>query len=153
MTFQCWSSDEVEYRLNEAARTLRHMKLGGHAIPSTQVTYWPEVVRSAVEAYGWEEEKPKRGRPSAQAIDRMDQAIGWLLILTDDERRIVWARSERMPWAWMASVDEEGRLAKGRSTYLLKRIYSDALDKITAHVNAPYILQQIESVWSRGTAA
>ena len=40
-------------------------------------------------------------RPAAaspEAIDRMDEVLGWLCWLEPEERRLVWLRAEGLPW-------------------------------------------------------
>lgn len=145
-----WSADQVEYWLLDAAQTLRAMKLSGRDFPSQRATYWPEVVHSSVEAYGWESAGMRRPAPAADKIDKMDAAISWLLLLTGDERRVVWARCsagyKRMPWRYMEDID-------GRSGKTLKGIYDGALNRIVAHLNAPAIEAGIQRYFSGGTLA
>ena len=33
-----------------------------------------------------------------EAIDRMDEALDWLMWLEPEERRLVWLRAEGLPW-------------------------------------------------------
>ena len=53
-------------------------------------------------------------RPAAaapEAIDRMDEALGWLCWLEPEERRLVWLRAEGLPWKRITR-----RLGIGRTT-------------------------------------
>ena len=60
-----------------------------------------DVVRNAIEGYGWENQRGERGRlrppvPDSERIDRMDEALGWIPLIPRDRyvlRRIVGARS------------------------------------------------------------
>ena len=46
-----------------------------------------------------------------EAIDRMDEALAWLVLAGPEERRLVWLRAEGMPWKWITR-----RLGVGRTT-------------------------------------
>ena len=46
----------------------------------------------------------RHARPAAaapEAIDRMDEALGWLMWLEPEERQLVWLRAEGLPWKWI----------------------------------------------------
>ena len=55
--------------------------------------------------------RPTPPAPSPEAIDRMDEALGWLLWLEPEERQLVWLRAEGLPWKWITR-----RLGIGRTT-------------------------------------
>jgi hypothetical protein len=80
-------------RLEEAGRTLMCLP---HAGPSTRLrTTRLEVVRSAVEGYGWGEGHIRPAHPDAAQVTRMDEALGWIGCIPNDRhvlRRIVQAR-------------------------------------------------------------
>jgi hypothetical protein len=59
---------------------------------------WPPVVREYWESYGMAEVVLRRPPPSAAAIDRMDQALGWLRWLDPVDARIVWHRANGDRW-------------------------------------------------------
>ncbi len=74
-----------------------------------------EIVRAAVESYGWEERRIRPAVPSAARITRMDEALGWLQLIPPDRyvlRRIVGARSlvnpttekHLFPWRRLAAA-------------------------------------------------
>ncbi len=109
-------SETVIYRLEEAGRTMLALPSGGY---STRLrTSRLDVVRSALENYGWESGGHNSGAgqtklrppvPPAEAITRMDEAMGWIALIPADRyvlRRIVGARSlvspttERHLFAW-----------------------------------------------------
>ena len=85
---------QVQARIAEAARTLRSMPLDG---PAGYRSAWPDtlreridVVANALEMGGRHEDmRPPRAVPSAAAIDRMDDVLGWLLELTPEERELI----------------------------------------------------------------
>ena len=97
----------VTYRLEEAGTALL-------CLPSTGFTTALrlsnlEIVRSAIDGYGWTERKVRPPVPSAERITRMDEALGWMALIPQDRyvlRRIVGARSlvspvtERHLYSW-----------------------------------------------------
>ena len=90
-----WTASMVEERFEEAAFTLR--RLPESRVPGYFNT-WPQVVRSAYEAFGWERARMPRIAPSPGAIGRMEETFTWLLWLEPDDARIVWLRAENVPW-------------------------------------------------------
>ena len=108
-------SETVIRRLEEAGRTMLALPSGGY---STRLrTSRLDVVRSALENYGWDSGRDSGAGqtrlrppvPPAEAITRMDEALGWIALIPADRyvlRRIVGARSlvspvtERHLFAW-----------------------------------------------------
>ncbi len=86
---------EVEDRIAEAADVLARL-------PNTSiqgyVSTWPPTVREYWEAYGMTDVVLRRPPPSAAAIDRMDQALGWLRWLDPIDAKIVWHRANGERW-------------------------------------------------------
>ena len=87
-------SDYVIYRLEEAGATLLALPGTGRStrIRSSSI----EIVRTALEAYGWGAERVRPAVPSADKIDRMDEAMAWIAFIQDNRyvlRRVVGARS------------------------------------------------------------
>jgi hypothetical protein len=86
--------DYVTYRLEEAGATLLALPGTGWStrIRSSSI----EIVRTALEAYGWETARVRPAVPSAEKIDRMDEALAWIAFIQDNRhvlRRVVGARS------------------------------------------------------------
>jgi len=89
-----YDADLVIYRLEEAGATLL-------ALPSTGWTTHLrmsaiDIVRTALESYGWTEARIRPPVPSSEKIDRMDDAMCWLGLIPQDNyvlRRVVGARS------------------------------------------------------------
>jgi hypothetical protein len=82
-------------RLEEAGMSLMSLRVGSGR-PNGYHCGLPVPVRDAHEAYGWEPEPVQPAVPSAAAIDRMDEAWGWLSLIPTDRyvlRRIVAARA------------------------------------------------------------
>ena len=115
----CWTPEVVSERLAEAADVLSRLpddRVGGF------YDLWPRLVgatdRGAVPA-----------APAPEAIDRMDQVLGWLCWLDADERRLVWLRAQGLPWKRITH-----RLGIGRTTAWQR--WTIALLKIGTRLNA-----------------
>ena len=90
-----WTPSLVEERLVEAADVLKRR-------PEERVqgyfSVWPEVVRSAYDAFGWHDPVLKRPWPSPASIDRMEETLTWMRFLAPEDARLVWTRAEGAPW-------------------------------------------------------
>lgn len=87
-------ADFVVYRLEEAGATL--LALPGSGYSTRLRTASLEIVRTALELYGWTETQIRPSVPSAEKIDRMDEAMSWIPLIPLDRyvlRRVVGARS------------------------------------------------------------
>jgi len=89
-------ADYVIYRLEEAGQTLLALPASGWTTRLRESRI--DVVRSAIEGYGWERSggRLRPAVPAADRIDRMDEALGWIPLIPRDRyvlRRIVGARS------------------------------------------------------------
>ena len=100
-------ADYVIYRLEEAGSAILALPNTGHS--TALRTSALDVVRSAIEGYGWTERQIRPAIPSAERITRMDEAYAWLALIPGDRyvlRRIVGARSlvspvtERHLFSW-----------------------------------------------------
>jgi hypothetical protein len=118
-TDQSWTPMLVAERLAEAADVLARL-------PDEQVRglydLWPKLVgehcRDACAAAA-----------APEAIDRMDEALGWLMWLEPEERRLVWLRAEGVPWKRITHW-----LGIGRTTAWQR--WTLALLKIATRLNA-----------------
>jgi len=87
-------ADYVVYRLEEAGATL--LALPGTGWTTRLRSSSIEIVRTALEVYGWDASRIRPSVPTAEKIDRMDEAMTWILSIPHDRyvlRRIVGARS------------------------------------------------------------
>jgi hypothetical protein len=87
-------ADLVIYRLEEAGATL--LALPGTGWSTRFRTSSPDIVRTAMDAYGWDASRIRPAIPAADKIDRMDEAMGWIALIPQDRyvlRRVVGARS------------------------------------------------------------
>ncbi len=93
-----YDADLVIYRLEEAGMTLLALP---HTGPSTQLRQSRiEIVRTALDAYGWNPERARPAVPDAIKIDRMDEALGWITLIPRERyvlRRIVGAALAGQP--------------------------------------------------------
>ena len=119
MSEQRWDSQVVARRLEEAADTLARLpdeRVNGH------YDLWPKLIGAAGRQAG-----PAAAAP--EAIDRMDEALGWLMWLEPEERQLVWLRAEGLPWKWITR-----RMGIGRTTAWQR--WTTALLKIVVRLNA-----------------
>lgn len=120
-----WTAPMVGACLAEAADTLRRL-------PTSRVkgffNTWPEIVQTYWEAYGGDDEKPRLGPPTPEAIDRLDMALPWLSWLEPGEAELVWLRAEGAPWKVI-----QARYGVGRTTAWMR--WTTALEKIAACLN------------------
>ena len=129
--------DLVTYRLEEAGATL--LALPGTGWSTRLRASSLEIVRAAIESYGWTEKRIRPAIPSAARITRMDEALGWITLIPIDRyvlRRIVGARSlvhpitERhlYPWRRLAT-------AIGADHKAVQRWHAQGIDLIIAALN------------------
>ncbi len=87
-------ADYVVFRLEEAGATL--LALPGTGWSTRMRSSSLDIVRTALEAYGWGSAQIRPAVPPAERIDRMDEALAWIPLIPEDRyvlRRIVGARS------------------------------------------------------------
>ena len=98
-----------------------------------------EIVRTAIENYGWTTNRIRPPVPSATQITRMDEAMSWISLIPIDRyvlRRIVGARSlvhpitERhlFPWRRLATV-------LGADHKAVQRWHAQGIDLIVSSLN------------------
>jgi hypothetical protein len=98
-------------------------------------------VRTALEGYGWTNARIRPPVPSAQHIDRMDEALAWPTLIPADRyvlRRIVGARAlvspltERHLFSWR-------RLGAvlGADHKAVQRWHAEGIDVIVTALNRP----------------
>jgi hypothetical protein len=119
MSEQRWDKDSVARRLEKAADVLARL-------PEEKVCgiydLWPRLVGASCASVS-------PAAPAPDAIDRLDEALGWLMWLDPDERRLVWLRAEGLPWKRITN-----RLGIGRTTAWQR--WTMALLKIATRLNA-----------------
>lgn len=121
-----WTVTDIADRFEEAADTLRRM-------PSVKVrgyfNAWPPIIRTLREKLGEDRGEERQSPPRPDAISRMEQTIEWIFFLeSEQERRLVWLRAERVKWKLIYT-----RLGCGRTKAWY--IWSVALLKIATRLN------------------
>ncbi len=93
------SLDQIRIRLVEAVDTLYCLPLTGRDRPPKRiVSNMPPIVRQAWESYGWDKSRAPRPVATIEQITRMEEAVGWLLWISDaHQRTAVWAMAHRLP--------------------------------------------------------
>ena len=87
-----WTPAMVKHRLREAAATFWAWHANQPRVgPIGFRPSWPEIVRQAAEAYGYDSARARPAPPAPDAIDRMDAALDWLNLVSDEDRRLLWA--------------------------------------------------------------
>ncbi len=87
-------ADFVIYRLEEAGATV--LALPGTGWSTRMRSSSIEIVRTAMESYGWSAARIRPPVPSSDKITRMDEAMAWLTLIPQEKyvlRRVVGARS------------------------------------------------------------
>jgi len=102
-----FDAELVTYRLEDAGAALLALPSTGWSTRLRSSSL--EIVRTAVESYGWTATRIRPPIPSAERITRMDEAMAWLPLIPVERyvlRRIVGARSlvhpmtERHLYSW-----------------------------------------------------
>lgn len=90
-----WTPEMVEERLIEAAAVLKRLppvRVGGY------FSTWPKMKVEFSDLVGQTPEPMRLPPPSAAAISRMEETLGWSSWLEPDDAKLVWRRAERAPW-------------------------------------------------------
>ena len=127
----------VTYRLEDAGAAL--LALPGTGWSTRLRSSSLEIVRTAIESYGWTATRIRPPVPSAERITRMDEAMAWISLIPAERyvlRRIVGARSlvhpitERhlYPWRRLAC-------ALGADHKAVQRWHKQGIELIVAALN------------------
>ena len=138
----------VVARLEEAGATL--LALPGSGWSPRLRSSSLEIVRVAIESYGWTTKRIRPPVPSAARITRMDEAMGWISLIPVDRyvlRRIVGARSlvhpitERhlFPWRRLAAV-------LGADHKAVQRWHGQGIDLVVSELNK----REVAAAWPTG---
>lgn len=131
-------AESVLARLEEAGTAMLAMPNTGYGtrLRTSQV----DIVRTAIEAYGWQGGRLRPAMPDAATITRMDEAMAWLALIPVDRyvlRRIVGARSlvspstgrYLFPWRRLGGL-------LGADHKAIQRWHAQGIDLIVAALNA-----------------
>ena len=90
------TSEEVLFRLNEAATTMMRLPIG--VVSPDDVARWPAEVQKRWRGF-CADPAQVRIAPSAELVSRWEEVLTWLPLIEDvTGRRIVWLRAEGLPW-------------------------------------------------------
>ena len=117
-----WTPTLVAERLAEAADVLDRL-------PEPRLRGFYSLLPLLPDAPAGDGARTRPAAPAPEAIDRMDEAIGWLCSLDAEERRLVWLRAEGLPWKRITY-----RFGIGRTTAWQR--WTIALLKIATRLNA-----------------
>ena len=139
--------EELAGRPIDAPYVVRRLEDAGASLLALPGTGWTtklrssslEIVRTAIESYGWTEQRLRPAVPSAIRITRMDEALGWIALIPLDRyvlRRIVGARSlvspvtdrHLFPWRRLGA-------AVGADHKAVQRWHRQGIDLIVAALN------------------
>lgn len=115
-----WTPRLIADRLAEAADVLAQLPDSG---PRGYFSVWPLPPDQA------DRDRTPLRSPLPEAIDRLDEVLGWLGWLGPEERQLVWLRAEGVPWKRITH-----RLGIGRTTAWQR--WTMALLKIATRLNA-----------------
>jgi hypothetical protein len=141
------AANAADADLFDAERLICRLEEAGAALLALPGTGWStrlrgsslEIVRTAIENYGWTTNRIRPPVPSATQITRMDEAMSWISLIPIDRyvlRRIVGARSlvhpitERhlFPWRRLATV-------LGADHKAVQRWHAQGIDLIVSSLN------------------
>ena len=121
-----WTIDDVAARFEEAATT-------GRRLPPVRVqgyfNTWPPILRQQWEVFSAEDPVYRPLPPSPEAVDRMLEAMRWVLWLEIEARHLIWMRAKRYGWR-----DITIRFACDRTTAW--RRWQRALEIVAAQLNS-----------------
>jgi hypothetical protein len=89
-----WTPKQLAERFQEAALT-------AHRLPPVRVqgyfNTWPAILRQPWESLSGDD-LLYRFPPDPAAIDRMEETLGWVLWLDEEDRHLVWMRADGYRW-------------------------------------------------------
>jgi len=125
------SVSELDALFMEAAETERKLP---SPFRKQKMASWPEY-RLTWQAYGWDKDAPVRLiSPTTKEVTRHDMALGFALLTTEQDRRLIWAV------AHSAAFRERGpkwtKISKmiGRSVHMTKQEYITALIRLSLRI-------------------
>ena len=120
-----WTPQMVADRLEDAVATLRRLppvKVQGY------FNLWPNIKYTEMEVLRMDK-RPVRLCALPDAIDRLEETMGWMAWLDAEERKLVWKRAARVRWKTLC-----WELGSDRTT--LWRKWLIAITKVSTRLNA-----------------
>ena len=90
-----WTPSLVEECFAEAALVMR--RLPDVCVPG-RYNSWPRILYEFSDLVSQEPSRGTRVRPSADAISRMEETLGWLNWLEPTDRKVIWLRASGVRW-------------------------------------------------------
>lgn len=118
---------EVETRIRMACKTIR-------ALPDRERRFmtvesgWPDYIRDAAEAYGYNEAEGPRFRPSPADVGDCLTALAWARAVSKKEFQIVWLRSKGLSFGTIGKIIH-------KSDETARRYYRDVIVQLWAEAN------------------
>jgi hypothetical protein len=157
------TTSAADARPIDAALVIQRLEEAGAALLALPGTGWStklrssslDIVRVAMEGYGWTTNRIRPPVPSAERITRMDEAMAWISLIPADRyvlRRIVGARSlvhpitERhlFPWRRLAA-------ALGADHKAIQRWHAQGIDLMVSRLNEGRTMPKAASPASRAS--
>lgn len=120
-----WTNDAIADRFTDAVDTARRLP---PVMVQGYFNVWPIIVRQQWENLARDDRRRRSFPPSPQAIDRMMEAMKWVVPLPVNERHLLWMRAEGYEWDVIGK-----RFACSRTTAW--RRWQRVLGKIAGHLN------------------
>ncbi len=122
---QYWTPERVAASFQDAARTERALPPGR---VQGYINIWPAIIRQSWETQDADDHCSTGFPPTGNAVDEMVETHGWIQVLEEADRHIVWGYARGVPRRAIAN-----KLGIGRTT--LHRRHTTALQKIADHLN------------------
>ena len=90
-----WTPSLVEACFVEAADVMRRLP---DVCVSGRFNTWPRILYEFSDLVSQEPSRGTRVRPSADAISRMEETLGWLNWLEPTDRKVIWLRASGERW-------------------------------------------------------
>lgn len=125
-TVECGQT-EIETRVLRAMQTLRAMPDGDRRMMSMKVG-WPEYTREYLDAYGADNARMPRFRPTPADVSDYLTALSWVRHLPRYHWNLIWARSFGYSFGVMAKFT-------GQSDETVRRHYREAITDVWMAAN------------------
>ena len=112
--------EQTEMILKDAVDTLK--RLPSQSLRA-KLSSWPDVAQRSAEIFSTIPSFTKLAAPSPQAIDQLDYVLSLLLKLSEQERRLVWARASNISWRRLEQFEN-------LSHTTLRKYHKEGIDKL-----------------------
>ena len=112
--------------LKLAGQALRHLP---PEYKAQRVNWWPEVLSSFAEAYGWAPIELPRLPATIEEVSALDRVLDLSWCLTGDQRQVVMGRALSMSWRKIMRARRKFRHWPN-SHETCRKVYRDAISKM-----------------------